>query len=58
VFLDIHSLILVISILDLIMPMFGATCIILLTMILIRALITLAMLSLTLHHPGTIVMLF
>jgi len=52
-----HSLIYVRSILDLIMPLFGVSCVILLTMLLIRILIMHAMLNLTLRHPWTILML-
>ena len=56
-FLDIHSLMLVHAILDLIMPHFDVTCVILLTIILISVLITHVMLNLILHHPETILML-
>jgi len=53
----VDSLILVHSMSDLIMPMFGVTCVILLIMILIRAIIMHAMLNLTLHRPGAILIL-
>ena len=56
-FLGIHFLILVHFMLDLIMPIFDVTCVILLTMKLIRVLIMHAMCNLTLYHPGTILML-
>jgi len=54
VFLDIHFLILVHSILDLIMLFFGIICVILLTIQLIHVLIMHTMISFTLYHPGTI----
>jgi len=57
VFLDIYSPILVHSISNLIMPPFGMICVILLTMLPIHVLIKHAMLDLTLHHPGIILML-
>jgi len=57
VIVDIHSLILVHFMLDLIMRLFGVTCVILLTIILIRVFTMHTMLSLTMHHPGTILML-
>jgi len=56
-FLAIYSLILTRSIIDLIMSLFGVTCIILLTMKLIRILIMHAMHNLTLYHHRTILML-
>ena len=56
-FLDIHFLILVHSILDLIMPFFGVSCVILLTMKLICVLIMHVVLNLPLYHLGTILML-
>jgi len=56
-FLDIYPLILVHSLLGFIMPLFGVTYVILLTMRLIRVPIMNDMLNLTLHHPGTILML-
>ena len=46
-FLDIHFLILVHSMLDLIMPPFSVICVILLTMLLIHVLIMHAMINLT-----------
>jgi len=55
--LGVDSRILVHSMLDLIMPLFGVTCVILLIMTLIRAIIMHAMLNLTLHHPGAILIL-
>ena len=51
-FLNIHFLILAHSILDLIMPLFGVICVILLTMKLIYVLIMHVMCNLTLYHPG------
>jgi len=57
VFLDICFLVLMHSILDLIMLLFGVTCVILLTILLIRVLIMHDMLNMTLHHPGTILKL-
>jgi len=57
VFMDILFSILVYFILDLIMLLFGVTCVILLTIILHHVLIMHAMLNLTLHHPGTKLML-
>ena len=58
VFLDILSLILMHFILDLIMPLLGVICVILLTMMLIRVLIMHVMCTLTLYHPGTILKLY
>jgi len=58
VFLDIHYLIFVHSMLDFITPFFYVTCVILLTMILICTLIMHAILNLTLHNLGTILTLF
>ena len=57
VFLDIRYLILVRCILDLIIPLFGVTCVILLAMLLIHVLIMHAMLNLTLYHPRAILIL-
>jgi len=56
VFLDIHSLILVRFILDLIMLYFGVICVILLIVKLIRALIIHVILNLTLYYPGMTLM--
>ena len=56
-FRNIHFLILAHSIVDLIMPLFGVICVILLTMLLVHVLIMHAMRSLTLYHHGTILML-
>jgi len=57
VLLDIHALILVHSIRDLITLLFGVICVILLTTIYFGVLIMHAMLNLTLHHPWKILML-
>jgi len=57
VFRDILSLILVHFILDLIISLFGVTCIVLLTVMLIHVLIIRTMFNRTLHQPGTILML-
>ena len=57
VFLDIHFLILVHFMLDPIMPLFGVTSVILLTMILIRVLIMHVMHNSISNHPGTTLML-
>ena len=56
-FLNIHVLMIVHSILDLIMLIFGVVCVIVLTMKLICVLIMHVMCNLTLHHPETILML-
>ena len=53
-FVDIQFMIRAHSIVDLIIALFGVTCVILLTMPLIRVLIRHAMRKLTLHHPLTI----
>ena len=58
IFPDIYSLILVHSMLDLLMPLFGVACVILLSIKLICILIMHAMLNLTLHHSGALLMLF
>jgi len=50
-FLDIYSLILLCSMLDLIMLICGVICVVLLTMKLICVHIMHAMINLTLHHP-------
>ena len=57
VFVDILFAILVHFMLDLTMLLFGVICAILLTIILHHVLIMHVMLNLTLHHPGTILML-
>ena len=57
VYLDIHFLILVHFMLDLIMHLFDVSCVNLLTMKLICALIMHAILNLTLYHPGIVLML-
>jgi len=57
VFVDTLFPILVNFMLDLIILLFGVTCVILLTIILHYVLIMHVMLNLTLHHPGTILML-
>ena len=56
-FLNIHFLILAHSVLDLIIPLLGVTCVVLLTMTLISALVMHAMLNLTLRHLRAILML-
>ena len=56
VFLDIHFMILVHFMLDLIILLFGVSCVNLLIMKLICVLVMHAMLNLILHHPGTIQM--
>ena len=56
-FLDIYSPILMHSMLDLVIPLCGVTCVILLTMLLDHALIMHAMLNLTLYHLETMLML-
>ena len=57
VFVYILFPILVYFMLDLIMLLFGVTCVILMTIVLHHVLIMHVMLNLTLHHPGTILML-
>jgi len=57
VFLDIHFLILVHLILDLIISLFDVICVVLLTMKLMRVLVMHAILNLTLHDPWAILML-
>ena len=57
VFLDILFLILAHSMLDRIMFVCGVTCVILLTIMLIHALIMHDMFNLTLHYPETVLML-
>ena len=57
VFVDILFSILVHFMLDLIMLLFGVTCVILMTIVLHHVLIMHVMLNLTLHHPGAILML-
>jgi len=56
-FLDIYSLIRVDSTLDVVMPIFGVTWVILVTMKQICVLIMHVMVNLTSHHVGTILML-
>ena len=57
VFLDIHALIFVYFMVDLIMVLFGLICVVILIMKLICVPIIHAMFSLTLHLPWTILML-
>jgi len=54
VFLAIPSLVIVHFIINLIMPLFGVTYVILLTMLLVRVFIIHVMLNLTSYYPGTI----
>ena len=57
VFQDIVFPILVHFMLARIMSLFGVICVVLLTIMLIHVLIMQAMIHLTLHHPGTVLML-
>ena len=56
-FLDIHPLILVHSMLNVIMPLFGVICVIIMAMLLVRVLIMHAMRNLSWHRPWIMPML-